>query len=229
MTDEERRLASPVTAHVPGVVIPSGVDDTYQAAPIVPAARRDRVVVALTRLHPAKRIDALIRAFHAAALSSEFDEWRLAIAGQGEADYTAELQRLAATGPAAGRIDFMGWLAGDGKREWLSRAAILAMPSHQENFGLGLVEGLARGVPAIVSRAVNLSPLIESVRAGWVVGSDDSDLRDTLMVAMRDDVDREARSGAARALAARFTWAETAAQLEGLYRSLRVVPVGGSS
>jgi len=212
---------------VPGAVVPPGVDDAYVAEPIVPAARRDLRVVALTRLHPVKRLDALIRCFHAVASDPACADWRLTIAGDGASGYRQELESLATSGAAAARIDFPGWLEGDRKHQWLRRSAVFALPSHQENFGLGLIEALACGVPAIVSTGVNLSTAVEKAGAGWVVGNDDPSLTRALANALCDAEGRERRSQAARALASRFTWAETARQLEALYGSLR--PAGAES
>lgn len=227
MTDEERRLAGPVTGTARSVVIPPGVDESFLAETTLPSAQRNREVVALTRLHPVKRLEWLIQSFHAATSGPELSEWRLSIAGDGDADYRADLERLAAAGPAAGRIRFAGWLEGDEKRRLLRHASLLAVPSFQENFGLGLIEALASGVPAVVSRGVNLWPDIESAGAGWVAGPDEADFQGALTTGMRDADDRERRSLAARLLAARFTWAATAAKLDALYESVRPLPVGG--
>ena len=39
----------------------------------------------------------------------------------------------------------------------LSGASLLALPSHQENFGLCVMEALAHSVPVLVSPNVNLA------------------------------------------------------------------------
>jgi glycosyltransferase involved in cell wall biosynthesis len=221
MTADEQRLAGPVAGHVPSAVVPPGVDDAYMSEPIVAPGARDLRVAALTRLHPVKRLDALIRGFHALAADPACATWQLTIAGDGEPGYRAGLERLAAEGPAAARISFAGWIDGEAKRQWLRTAAVFALPSHQENFGLGLIEALACGVPAIVSTGVNLSPAVEAAGAGWVVGNDEAALVGALTEAISDADRRARRSHAARGLASRFTWAESARQLESLYGSLR--------
>jgi glycosyltransferase involved in cell wall biosynthesis len=48
-------------------------------------------------------------------------------------------------------------------------AALLALRSHQENFGLVVIEALACGVPVLVSPHVNLADDVQAVGAGWVV------------------------------------------------------------
>ena len=216
-TDEEQRLAAPVSGGVPGMVIPPGVDGAVLADPMVPVERRERRLVALTRLDPKKRLDELIRAFHAAASQADLVDWHLSIAGDGSADYRALLIQIAASGPAASRIDFPGWLDDDRKARLLRSSSLFALPSHQENFGIAVMEALACGVPAVVSRGVNLAADIETAGAGWVVGDGEDDLSAALARAMRDTAARARCATAARTLASRFTWAAAAEQLERQY------------
>lgn len=225
MTDDEQRLARPVTGRVAGAVIPPGVDEAYLARPIVPPGDRERRIVAMTRLHPVKRIAALIDAFHVASRTVE--DWELVVAGDGDAAHRSELEQAATKGPAAGQIRFAGWLSGDAKRDCLCRAAVFALPSFQENFGMGLLEALACGVPAVVSRGVNLATSVERAGAGWLSGSNVVELAAALTEAMGDAADRARRSRAARAMAEEFTWTRTGEQLERLYESVRPLPVGG--
>ena len=224
-TDEEARLAG--AAARMSAVIPSGLDDVYFEVNAPPMSEREPLVVAIARFHPVKRLDLLIQTFHSIAGDRSVNGWRLILAGDGEPDYRQELERLAAAGPAAGRIEFAGWLDEAQKRLLLSRASLVAAPSFQENFGLSLVEALACGVPAVVSRGVNLSVTIDLAGAGWIAGEGEHDLRRALVDAMRDTEERQARSVRAQRMAAQFTWASTTTALERLYASLRRTAVGG--
>ncbi len=51
-------------------------------------------------------------------------------------------------------------------------ADVFSLPSHQENFALGVTEALACGLPALISNKVNIWREIESSGAGFV-GADD--------------------------------------------------------
>ena len=59
------------------------------------------------------------------------------------------------------RITFTGWLEGDKKNAMLGGASLLVLPSHQENFGLCVMEALSHSVPVLVSPNVNLAAEIE--------------------------------------------------------------------
>jgi glycosyltransferase involved in cell wall biosynthesis len=144
----------------------------------------------------------------------------LTIAGAGDLAYAEELRRAAEDGPAASRIDFRPWLDGQQKLTLLHSASVFALPSFQENFGLGALEAMACGVPVMVSRGVNLAPAIAQADAGWITGTDDEDIAGTLREAMRDEVGRRRRAANARKLAANYTWDSAAAQLEAWYSVL---------
>src|SRR5262249_18322773 len=125
----------------------------------------DPYVLVLSRLHPKKRIVVLIEAFKALSLA----DWRLVIAGDGQRDYVAALKEKAA---GAGNIVFAGWVDGEEKDALLRGAALLALPSQQENFGLCVMEAMSRGVPVLISPQVNLAEEIAAAGAGWVVELD---------------------------------------------------------
>jgi glycosyltransferase involved in cell wall biosynthesis len=64
-------------------------------------------------------------------------------------------------------------LSGDLKWGALRQAEVFALPSHQENFGIAVVEALACGTPVLISRPVNIWREIESSGAGLVDSDDD--------------------------------------------------------
>src|SRR5205814_1880206 len=82
---------------------------------------------------------------------------------------TSEEQRLVHKQGGQARVIFPGWLEGNEKAAALREAALLALPSHQENFGLAVVEALACKVPVLLSTQVNLAGEIEAAEAGWSV------------------------------------------------------------
>ena len=59
-------------------------------------------------------------------------------------------------------------LEGDVKWGALRAAEAFVLPSHQENFGIAVVEALACGVPVIISDKVNIWPEIAQDQAGIV-------------------------------------------------------------
>jgi glycosyltransferase involved in cell wall biosynthesis len=219
-TDAERELAEPVSQGTRAVVIPPGIDRGTLAAPVPTSHQREPIVVTLSRLDPKKNLESLIGSFHRLASDPARRSWRLVIAGEGAPEYRRHLVELASCGAAADRIEFAGWVSGADKLALLARAAIFALPSHQENFGIGLLEALACGTPAIVSNRVNLADEMHEAGAGWVASSD-AEFECLLGERMDDTGASLVEAGhAARAFAARFEWSRVAARLAELYTSL---------
>jgi glycosyltransferase involved in cell wall biosynthesis len=59
-------------------------------------------------------------------------------------------------------------LQGAMKQGALASADAFILPSHQENFGMSVVEALAVGLPVLISNRVNIWREIEGDRAGYV-------------------------------------------------------------
>jgi glycosyltransferase involved in cell wall biosynthesis len=142
----------------------------------------------LSRIHPKKGVDLLIRAYselHAKATNSngQLDhtnkEWHrddipsLVIAGPGlESDYGREMQELVTNLSLSGCVYFLGMLTGDAKWGAFYGCETFVLPSHQENFGIAVVEALGCGKPVLISNQVNIWREIENAGAGVV--SEDS-------------------------------------------------------
>jgi glycosyltransferase involved in cell wall biosynthesis len=219
-TADERAGAEQALPWLPaGHVVRLGVDDALFVEPTRDTARP--YVLTMSRLEAKKSLELLIDAFHEVAIGP-FGHWRLVVAGDGEAGYVTALQRRAAAGQAADRIEFPGWVRGDDKRAMLSSASLFASPSTQENFGLSLAEAMATGVPVLVTPGVNLSGSVASAGAGWVVDRDGAAIAGALADILGDEAGRLARGQAARQLADRFRWRHSAADVVGLYEAALV-------
>jgi len=199
-----------------GRVIPLGVETAVSNSN--GRLARDPYVLVLSRLHPKKGLDVLIDAFRSLVRKPQFSQWRLVIAGDGPSEYVSMLKAKASDD----RIKFTGWLDGDEKNAVLSGSSLLVLPSHQENFGLCVMEALAQSVPVLVSPNVNLAEEIAAANAGWIAPIDKKALEEKLADALldRDELTRRGRAGLH--LAQRYSWENSARELADLYRSVHV-------
>jgi glycosyltransferase involved in cell wall biosynthesis len=139
-----------------------------------PQLGNKRAILFLGRLHEKKGCDLLLRAFLNLLESKPRETWRdlhVMIAGPcSHPDYLNLLKQLAGRCEALspGSVSFPGMLSGDLKWGALRRAEVFILPSHQENFGIAVVEALACGTPVLISRPVNIWREIESSGAGLV-------------------------------------------------------------
>ncbi len=131
-----------------------------------PALCGRRIVLFLSRIQEKKGCDLLIRAFADAAREERALE--LVIAGPDQTGWVARLQRLAAELGVAERITWPGMLRGNLKWGAFYASEVFVLPSHQENFGIAVVEALGCGVPVLISDKVNIWREVRAHRAGLV-------------------------------------------------------------
>ncbi|AHF92572.1 glycosyl transferase family 1 [Opitutaceae bacterium TAV5] len=176
--EEERRLARQtfpgssyrerVVAY--GVAAPPDEPARQRAAffALYPDLRDRPCWLFLGRIHPKKGVELLIDAY--AALRAGDDTLpRLVIAGPcADAGYLGRLQARAAKACPPGAVHWPGMLAGDVKWGALRAAEAFVLPSHQENFGIAVVEALACGTPVLISDQVNIWREIIADAAGLV-------------------------------------------------------------
>lgn len=130
-----------------------------------PQLRETRIFLFLGRLHPKKGCDMLIDAWpHHAELS-------LVLAGPDQIGWEKEL-RARVHRDLATRVVFTGMLEGEMKIGAFAAADAFVLPSHQENFGLSVVEALSFGLPVLISNQVNIWREIEADHAGYVENDD---------------------------------------------------------
>jgi glycosyltransferase involved in cell wall biosynthesis len=110
----------------------------------------------LGRVHPKKGIEELLEA-HAQISRGRAGAPALAVAGPcSDPGYGARLRRRAAKLQPAGAVHWLPMLSGDLKWGALRSCEGFVLLSHQENFGLAVVEALACGRPVLISDRVNI-------------------------------------------------------------------------
>lgn len=132
-----------------------------------PQVRGRKIILFLSRIHPKKGLDLLIQAF--ARCADEFSSFDLLIAGPDNVGLKTKLVRLATELGIAARIHWTGMLTGDEKWGAFRSAEFFALPSHQENFGIAVVEAMALAVPVLITNKVNIWREVESYGAGRAV------------------------------------------------------------
>ena len=220
-SDAEKQQVERVLDRCNAQVIPLGIE----LAPLDGSRRvTDETrpsVLSLGRLHPVKGLDILIASFSKVAQEEPYRNWELVIAGDGEARYVSRLKRLAANSGVAQRIHFPGWLQGMQKEQAFKNADLLAVPSHQENFGLSIIEALSLGTSVIVSHCVDLAEPIDRAAAGWVCDLSVEALSTALRDAMSQKEERRRRGLSGRRMVeTNFAWPIVTANLLELYHSL---------
>lgn len=219
--DEVRRLVGPA-ARVE--VIPNGVDATAFDLPpaprVLPAAGGRPVILFLGRLHPKKGLTDLLLPALARLGQGAF----LAVAG-GPDDhapgYEAEVRRTVEQLGLADRVALLGPVAPAERWALLDGAAVFALPSRSENFGIAVAEAMARGVPVVVTDGVQAADHVTAAGAGRVVPQTVEAVAGALAGLLADPAGRAEAGARAKAYArAEFDWDRIAGRIASLYEEL---------
>jgi glycosyltransferase involved in cell wall biosynthesis len=128
-----------------------------------------RLILFLGRIHEKKGCELLLNAFHVlAAQSPPPFGYHLLMAGPGDAPYVSSMKRLSRELGVELLVTWPGMLSGDLKWGAFRASDAFILPSHQENFGVSVVEALACGLPVLISDKVNIWREIELYHAGLV-------------------------------------------------------------
>jgi len=196
----------------PVCVIPAGVDIPE---PRSAASRDQRTLLYLSRLHPKKRPDMLLRAWKTVAERNP--DWRLRMVGPIDSPYADSLLKMARD-LGLRRIEFAGALYEREKAAALLDADLFVLPTSHENFGIVVAEALAAGLPVITTKGTPWSGLIQH-RAGWWIENN----LDALVSALERCLSMppvELRDYGMRGrdwMTAEFSWRAAAEQMLGVY------------
>ena len=195
-------------------VAPPGVDARY-----TPGGQRSPtpLVVAVGRLVPVKRFDALLRAL--AEVKRDQPELRAVLIGEGYERPALEALRdeLGATEwiSMPGRVDDSELVS------WYRRAWVVASSSQREGWGMTLTEAAACGTPAVATAIAGHADAVLDGESGILV-DDVGQLSGALGRVLGDDVLRSRLSKGALTRARWFTWDATARRaLEALAEEAR--------
>lgn len=189
-----------------GIAAPAGDAERERAAFFAahPALRGREFLLFLGRVHPKKGVELLVQGYAQARQASPRQPL-LAIAGPcDDAAYRARIEAEARALGVSEAIVWLPMLAGDVKWGALRACEAFALISHQENFGVAVVEALACGRPALLSDQIAIAGEIAGDGAGFVAGDTAAGAADVLRRWLTlDAAGRAAMGTAARSCFAR--------------------------
>lgn len=155
---------------IAGVTIPNGVEiPELNGRQLLSEERRSPLsLLFVGRIHPIKGIDRLLGACR---LVGDARAWRLTLAGTGDPDYRDSLVRKADELGLGGRVEFVGHVDGERKRQAFLNADVVVVSSHSENFSMTVIEALSYGRPVIASRGTPWGEVTERGCGWWVENS----------------------------------------------------------
>ncbi len=115
-----------------------------------PEPQPDGPILFVGTLEPRKNVGVLLRAY-AQLIEDVPSAPPLVLGGMATPAAEAWLREIARP-PLKGRVQHLGYVEPDRRRDLYASASMLVLPSHLEGFGLPVLEAMTVGVPVIVSR-----------------------------------------------------------------------------
>lgn len=95
--------------------------------------------------------------------------WALLIVGPHDKEDETYYEKLICLAKKCGEsVSFIPYLSGKEKWGALYFSTFFILPSHQENFGIAVVEAMAAKTPVLISTEVNIAPTIMETSSGFV-------------------------------------------------------------
>lgn len=178
-----------------------------------PRKRPNRLLF-LSRIHPKKGIDLLLKAW--AALPASFrQDWEIAMFGPNEDGYQAEMESLASDLGLADICTFYGSVSGEEKEAAFRSADLFVLPSRSEGFPMAVLEAASYGLPVVQTNECNF-PELTSHDGAWEARPVIDSLKLALKQALQtDESERLQRGQKGKALVQRdYQWSAIAQQMD---------------
>ena len=126
--------------------------------------KHKKILLYLGRVAEKKGLDLLLTAFS----YTKDSDMRLVIAGNNNNNYAKKIVALIDKLKIKKFITWTGPIYKKFKWDTYSAASLFCLPSHQENFGISVVESLSSGTPVLISNKINIHNIIKKYRCGYV-------------------------------------------------------------
>lgn len=220
-TDLERRRAKEFNIFPSNsFIVPNGIDEAllYEHE----RCESDKLkhvpkeyILFLGRISWEKGIGRLIRAL------PEIPSIPLVIAGNDEGGFSQSLIKLAKSKGVVDRLVFLGGVGREEKIWLLDQASLMILPSYSENFGIVLLEAMARGCPVLATPEVGLSEAVLKSCCGKVSNGEPLTLAQTVNKMLSDKAGlREMGEKGRKVVKEKFIWPIVAKQMEKSYESI---------
>jgi glycosyltransferase involved in cell wall biosynthesis len=167
-------------------------------------------------LEPRKNVGRLLDAYEM-LISRRPDTPELVLAGKPTPEAADWLDRIGRA-PLATRVRHLGYVTEGELQHLYDRAAVLVMPSHDEGFGMPVLEAMAIGVPVVAANRGAL-PEVAGDAALLVDPDDVSALAAAIERMLEDTTLAERAIAAGRERAREFNWTATAEGVVAAYAS----------
>ena len=208
----------------PLAIIPNGIhrkDFEYLPKPNVfyqhfPDAQNKTLIIFLGRIDPKKGLDLLAKAF--AKAYQIFPDAYLIVAGQDNTGFLPIAQSYFAEAGCSDAVKFTGMLTGEIKYAALAAANIYVAPSYSEGFSMSVLEGMASGLPCVITTGCNFP---EAKGVSEIVDIDAEQIGNAL-IKLLENPERAKDMGdrARQFILENYTWDKVASKMITIYKQI---------
>jgi len=190
------------------VVTHLAADEAWFKAPAGERPHPKPYFLFVGNVKPHKNLAGLLEGF---ALVKDSIPHDLVVVGKRDGFLTGDPRVGALAAPFGDRVRFTGHLGENDLRLFTAHAEALVLPSYYEGFGLPPLEGMALGVPALLSRRASL-PEVFGDAALFFEPDKPGEIGDALKRVATDPALRKDLSDRGRAKAREYSWDKTLQQ-----------------
>lgn len=139
------------------------------------------VIGTMGRMVRKKGFDVWLEAL--ALLNARGCQFRALLGGDGEE--RSALEALAGEKRLTHTVEFLGWV--EDKQQFFDRIDFFVLPSHEEAFGIVLIEAMAHGLPCIATSAAGPSEILHDKEDGLLVPRNDAAAMADAIARLLDD------------------------------------------
>jgi glycosyltransferase involved in cell wall biosynthesis len=162
---------------VPIAILPNGIEDSFilektteQQRAIFREVKKipkdKKILLFISRIHPLKGLPLLLEVVSKLKIEFQKNDWLLVIAGIDENNHEQELKKIVKAHKLEKFVQFVGPVFGIEKTLMFDTASTFILPSLNENFGIVIIEALARGIPVITTKNTPWAD-VEDFNCGW--------------------------------------------------------------
>ncbi|MEH1819247.1 MAG: glycosyltransferase [Nostoc sp.] len=183
-----------------------------------PEIRGKTLILFLGRIDPKKGLDLLAPAF--AKVYNQFPHTHLVVAGPDNIGFMDKAQNYFLQAGCLDAVTFTGMVSGVLKYAALGAANLYVAPSYSEGFSISILEGMASGLPCIITTACNF-PEAAKAKAAYVVEININAIANALIECLSNPQQATEMGDRARKfIFQNYTWDRAADKLIQVYKSV---------
>ncbi|MBD2338944.1 glycosyltransferase [Calothrix sp. FACHB-156] len=183
-----------------------------------PQTRDKNLILFLGRIDPKKGLDMLANAF--SKIHDHFPKTHLVIAGPDNIGFLPTVNKYFVEAKCLDAVTFTGMLTDSLKTAALAAADIYVAPSYSEGFSMSVLEGMASGLPCVITKACNF-PEAADAEAAHVVNIDSDAIANALIHCLTYPEEAKLMGDRARQLVfEKYTWENIALQMKQVYTNI---------